>query len=117
MVDPRNTSRLQWLEALDIKAEPSHVRKSSIICTLGPKTQTVEMITELRKAGMNIARMNFSHGSHEFHGKTIANVRRSEEVVKGRPVAIALDTKGPEIRTGNTKDGSDVPFKAGHEMT
>ncbi|KAJ2510156.1 Pyruvate kinase, partial [Coemansia sp. RSA 1939] len=64
MVDPRNTSRLQWLEALDIKAAPSHVRKSSIICTLGPKTQTVEMITELRKAGMNIARMNFSHGSH-----------------------------------------------------
>ncbi|KAJ1661830.1 Pyruvate kinase [Coemansia sp. RSA 1813] len=117
MVDPRNTTRLQWLESLDIKTEPAHVRKSSIICTLGPKTQSVEMITELRKAGMNIARMNFSHGSHEFHGKTIANVRRSEEVSKGRPVAIALDTKGPEIRTGNTKDGNDIPFKAGHELT
>ncbi|KAJ1761913.1 Pyruvate kinase [Coemansia sp. RSA 2523] len=116
MVDPRNTSRLQWLGSLDINQEPAHVRKSSIICTLGPKTQTVEMIVELRKAGMNIARMNFSHGSHEFHGATIANVRRSEEVFIGRPVAIALDTKGPEIRTGNTKDGADIPFKIGHEM-
>ncbi|KAJ1830809.1 Pyruvate kinase [Coemansia sp. RSA 2711] len=116
MVDPRNTSRLQWLESLDINKNPEHVRKSSIICTLGPKTQTVEMIVELRKAGMNIARMNFSHGSHEFHGATIANVRRSEEVFKGRPVAIALDTKGPEIRTGNTRDGVDLPFKIGHEM-
>ncbi|KAJ1866377.1 Pyruvate kinase [Coemansia sp. RSA 989] len=116
MVDPRNTSRLQWLESLDISKDPEHVRKSSIICTLGPKTQSVEMIVELRKAGMNIARMNFSHGSHEFHGTTIANVRRSEAVYKGRPVAIALDTKGPEIRTGNTKDGVDIPFKIGHEM-
>ncbi|KAJ2702929.1 Pyruvate kinase [Coemansia sp. IMI 203386] len=116
VVDARNTSRLEWLESLDISKDPEHVRKSSIICTLGPKTQSVEMITELRKTGMNIARMNFSHGSHEFHGTTIANVRRSEEVFKGRPVAIALDTKGPEIRTGNTKDGNDIPFKIGHEM-
>ncbi|KAJ2783038.1 Pyruvate kinase [Coemansia javaensis] len=116
MVDPRNTSRLQWLEALNINKEPDHVRKSSIICTLGPKTQSVEMIVELRKAGMNIARMNFSHGSHEFHATTIANVRASEDVYRGRPVAIALDTKGPEIRTGNTKDGNDLPFKTGHEM-
>ncbi|KAJ2019054.1 Pyruvate kinase [Coemansia sp. RSA 376] len=116
VVDPRNTSRLEWLSALDIEQEPSHVRKSSIICTLGPKTQSVEMITELRKVGMNVARMNFSHGSHEFHGKTIANVRESEEVYKARPVAIALDTKGPEIRTGNTEDGKDLPFKIGHEL-
>ncbi|KAJ1949227.1 Pyruvate kinase, partial [Linderina macrospora] len=116
MVDPRNTSRLQWLESLDIAKTPDHVRKSSIICTLGPKTQTVEMVTELRKAGMNVARMNFSHGSHEFHAKTIANVRASEKALKGRPVAIALDTKGPEIRTGNTKDSKDIPFKIGHEM-
>ncbi|KAI9506268.1 Pyruvate kinase [Coemansia sp. RSA 1358] len=115
-VDPRNTSRLNWLESLSISKEPAQVRKSSIICTIGPKTQSVEMLTELRKAGMNIARMNFSHGTHEFHGKTIANVRRSEELFKGRPVAIALDTKGPEIRTGNTKDGNDIPFKIGHEM-
>ncbi|KAJ1956043.1 Pyruvate kinase [Dipsacomyces acuminosporus] len=116
MVDPRNSSRLQWLESLDINKSPEHVRKSSVICTLGPKTQTVEMVTELRKAGMNIARMNFSHGSHEFHGQTIANVRASEEAHKGRPVAIALDTKGPEIRTGNIKGGSDIPFEIGHEM-
>ncbi|KAJ1725224.1 Pyruvate kinase [Coemansia erecta] len=116
VVDARNISRLQWLQSLDISKDPEHVRKSSIICTLGPKTQSVEMITELRKAGMNVARMNFSHGSHEFHGTTIANVRRSEEIFKGRPVAIALDTKGPEIRTGNTKGGVDIPFKIGHEM-
>ncbi|KAJ2714077.1 Pyruvate kinase [Coemansia spiralis] len=116
MVDPRNTSRLQWLESLDMNKEPAQVRKSSIICTLGPKTQGVDTIVELRKVGMNIARMNFSHGSHEFHGKTIANVRASEKVYDGRPVAIALDTKGPEIRTGNVKGGADLPFKIGHEM-
>ena len=60
------------------------------------------MLTKLRKEGMNVVRMNFSHGSYDYHGSVIAAARESEkaEPLDGRPVAIALDTKGPEIRTG-----------------
>ncbi|ORX54450.1 pyruvate kinase [Hesseltinella vesiculosa] len=60
--------------------------------------------------------MNFSHGSYEYHQSVIDNTRKSVELYPGRQVAIALDNKGPEIRTGNMKDGADVPIKAGHEM-
>lgn len=90
---------------LDIYNEPSKFRKTSIICTIGPKTKSVEMLTSLREAGMSIVRMNFSHGSYEYHGEVIANTRASVKQfpLNGRPVAIALDTKGPEIRTGLLK--------------
>ncbi|KAF9991493.1 Pyruvate kinase, partial [Modicella reniformis] len=74
------------------------------------------MITALRKEGMNIVRMNFSHGSYDYHQSVIDNTRKSCEETLGKPVAIALDTKGPEIRTGLMKDGVDVPFTAGHQM-
>jgi len=94
---------------------------TSIICTIGPNTQSVEALTELRKAGMNIVRMNFSHGSHEFHGTTIANTRKSQELHPevGRYVGIALDTKGPEIRTGLMKGGAntEVLMEKGKEVT
>ncbi|KAI1320627.1 Pyruvate kinase [Mortierella claussenii] len=84
---------------------------------LGPKTNSAEMITSLRQAGMNIVRMNFSHGTYEYHKSVIDNTRKSCEDHPGKPVAIALDTKGPEIRTGLMGgDGSDVPFQAGHQM-
>ncbi|KAJ9063108.1 Pyruvate kinase [Entomophthora muscae] len=109
-------SSLSWISNLDYCLEPSHVRKSSIICTIGPKTNNVEAMNKLRDAGMNIARMNFSHGSYEYHGSVIANVRKSQEVHPGRPVAIALDTKGPEIRTGLMANDTEVPITAGHEM-
>lgn len=109
-------SSLSWISNLDYCLEPSHVRKSSIICTIGPKTNSVEAMNKLRNAGMNIARMNFSHGSYEYHGSVIANVRKSQEVQPGRPVAIALDTKGPEIRTGLMLNDVEVPITTGHEM-
>ncbi|KAI0229579.1 Pyruvate kinase [Massospora cicadina] len=109
-------SSLSWISNLDYSLEPSHVRKSSIICTIGPKTNSVEAMNKLRDAGMNIVRMNFSHGSYEYHGSVIANIRKSQEVHPGRPVAIALDTKGPEIRTGLMANDVEVPIVAGHEM-
>ncbi|PVU97998.1 hypothetical protein BB559_001840 [Furculomyces boomerangus] len=108
-------SRLIWNSELSTDAIPMVIRKSSIICTIGPATQSVDMLVKLMEAGMNIMRMNFSHGTHEYHSKTIENLRIAETKTHVPTVAIALDTKGPEIRTGNMRDG-DVSFKTGHEM-
>ena len=107
----------RWLSQLNTDFAPAkNYRRSSIICTIGPKTNSVEAINNLRSAGLNIVRMNFSHGSHEYHQSVIDNAREAEKVQKGRQIAIALDTKGPEIRTGNTKDDKDYPIKSGAEI-
>lgn len=70
----------------------------------------------LRRAGLNVVRMNFSHGSYEYHQSVIDNAREAERQLPGRPLAIALDTKGPEIRTGNTIGDADIPISAGTEI-
>ncbi|KAM0667698.1 hypothetical protein MY8738_006829 [Beauveria namnaoensis] len=109
--------RLSWLSSLDTAYSPQHnYRRSSIICTIGPKTNSVEAINRLRDAGLNVVRMNFSHGSYEYHQSVIDNARQAVATHPGRPCAIALDTKGPEIRTGNTVDDADLPIAAGHVL-
>ena len=72
---------------------------TKIVCTIGPASESVEMLEKLIQAGMNVARLNFSHGSHEEHGRRIKNIRIAAEAL-GTTVAILLDTKGPEIRLG-----------------
>ncbi|KAF5719923.1 pyruvate kinase [Fusarium mundagurra] len=109
--------KISWLASLDTAFRPQrNYRRSSIICTIGPKTNSVEAINKLRDSGLNVVRMNFSHGSYEYHKSVIDNARESEATHAGRNVAIALDTKGPEIRTGNTPNDEDIPISAGHEM-
>lgn len=110
-------TRVEWLSSLNTDYTPTkNYRRTSIICTIGPKTNSVEAINSLRKAGLNVVRMNFSHGSYEYHQSVIDNTRKAEQVMPGRQVAIALDTKGPEIRTGNTVGDADIPIAAGSEI-
>lgn len=73
-------------------------KKTKIICTIGPKSETKAIMSKLVDVGMNVVRLNFSHGDHEEHGKRIKTIREINEE-KGTNVAILLDTKGPEIRT------------------
>ncbi len=87
-------------------------RKVKIVCTMGPSCSDEATIAELLKAGMNVARLNFSHGDHDSHTNTMDNVRKVEERFR-RPIATILDTKGPEIRTGLLDGRSPVTLMAG----
>lgn len=73
------------------------MRRTKIICTIGPACESVERLRELMLAGMNVARFNFSHGTHEEQREKFQRVLQAREEV-GLPVATMLDTKGPEIR-------------------
>ncbi|OAF71989.1 hypothetical protein A3Q56_00247 [Intoshia linei] len=97
-------SYLESMCNLQIMSESFESRQTGIVCTIGPVSRDVEKLIQLMKAGMTIARMNFSHGTHDYHRETINNVRVAAARF-GRPIAIALDTKGPEIRTGILKGG------------
>ena len=79
-------------------------RKTKIVCTMGPATQSDEILREMMLSGMDVVRLNFSHGNHETHGGNIARVKRLREEL-GMPIGIMLDTKGPEIRVGDFTDG------------
>jgi pyruvate kinase len=89
---------------------------TGIICTIGPPTNSVQKLHELHVAGMNVVRLNFSHGSYEFHGSIITNTREAAKLRPDSPLAIALDTKGPEIRTGILKN-DEILLEKGHELT
>lgn len=80
------------------------MRKTKIVCTIGPSSESPEMLKKLMNAGMNVARLNFSHGDHEEHKARIDNIRNIA-IELDKTVAILLDTKGPEIRTHNMTNG------------
>ncbi|MBE9387972.1 pyruvate kinase [Vagococcus salmoninarum] len=83
------------------------MKKTKIVCTIGPASETVEMLVDLMNAGMNVCRLNFSHGDFEEHGNRIKNIREASKI-SGQRVAILLDTKGPEIRTHNMVNGEKI---------
>lgn len=92
------------------------MKKTKIVCTIGPKTESAEMLAKLLDAGMNVMRLNFSHGDYEEHGGRITNLRSIMKKT-GQKAAILLDTKGPEIRTMKLEGGNDVSLKAGQSFT
>jgi len=87
-----------------MQQEGKTLRKTKIVCTLGPSTDNEEVMRQLMLEGMNVARCNFSHGVYEEHKKRMDMVRKIRKEVK-KPVAILLDTKGPEVRVKQFKDG------------
>ncbi|MDQ0157274.1 pyruvate kinase [Robertmurraya andreesenii] len=90
------------------------MRKTKIVCTIGPASESIEKLKELMEAGMNVARLNFSHGNHEEHGQRIKNIREAARQVN-KNIAILLDTKGPEIRTHDMKDGA-IELESGNTV-
>lgn len=86
------------------------MNKTKIVCTIGPSTQSYEKIIQLIQAGMNIARLNFSHGTHESHLEVIERLKKAREELN-KPLAIMLDNKGPEVRLGTLKATLEVKSK------
>ena len=91
------------------------MRKTKIVCTMGPATDDEEILRTLMKEGMNVARLNFSHGTHEEQKKRMDMIKKLRAEM-GLPVAILLDTKGPEIRTKDF-EGGKVEVKEGQFFT
>lgn len=97
------------------KSDNEFSRRTKIVATIGPKTQTVEALEQLIDAGVNVIRMNFSHGDYEFHQRTVVNAKTAANSRK-RIIALMLDTKGPEIRTGTLEGGKDIELQKGQEL-
>ncbi|WP_308638689.1 pyruvate kinase [Paenibacillus silvisoli] len=91
------------------------MRKTKIVCTIGPSSESLENTKKLINAGMNVARLNFSHGDFEEHGNRIKNIRQACAEL-GKTVAILLDTKGPEIRLGKLKE-EPIELNQGETIT
>ena len=91
------------------------MRKTKIICTIGPASEQEETLKKMCQAGMNVARLNFSHGTHEEHQKKIDTIRKVRDELN-YPLAIMLDTKGPEYRIGKFRTGKSL-LKDGQEFT
>lgn len=93
----------------------SSVKRTKIVCTIGPSSSDENTIISLMEAGMDIARMNFSHSNHDSHKRTFEILRQCEQQ-SGRPLGILADLQGPKIRTGKLKEGP-VELKVGDLIT
>lgn len=104
------------LDIITRKKERKIMKKTKIICTMGPTTNNRAVVKKLAEDGMDIARFNFSHGNHEEQKERMDMIKSIREEI-GRPIAILLDTKGPEIRTGLLKGGQKVTLEEGQMFT
>src|SRR6267154_2244480 len=90
-------------------------RHSKIVCTIGPASRSPKMIDRLLAAGMDVARLNFSHGTHEEHSKNISTLRAAA-IEHEKPIAILADLQGPKIRTGPLAGGGPVMLRTGQRF-
>ena len=103
-------NRREWIDSV----LPSR-RRAKIVCTIGPASNSEEMIRELMLRGMNVARLNFSHGSHDDHARVIRRLRKVASEL-GRSICILQDLQGPKIRTGRMKDRMTVALRKGQTV-
>ena len=110
------TSDMPRLMRFEDRPEP-YRRKTKIVCTMGPACWSTERLVEMIDKGMNVARLNFSHGDHTSHGATIDRLNEAQALRPERTISYMLDTKGPEIRTGMLEGGQTVELHAGGLLT
>eukprot|EP00920_Eleutheroschizon_duboscqi_P014703 GHVT01034092.1.p1 GENE.GHVT01034092.1~~GHVT01034092.1.p1 ORF type:complete len:315 (+),score=61.28 GHVT01034092.1:585-1529(+) len=91
-------------------------RRTKIICTMGPSCWDVAKLVEMVDAGMNVCRLNFSHGDHAAHAQVVANIHQAQKQRPDTTISILLDTKGPEIRSGFLVDHKPVKLEVGQEL-
>src|SRR5258708_17100782 len=102
--------------ARDLEGSPTtSPRKAKIVCTLGPSSNTETTVRDLMRLGMDVARLNFSHGTHEEHARMIERLRKVAEN-EGRTICILQDLQGPKIRTGRLKHRTAVALKTGSHV-
>ncbi|HEX3092742.1 MAG TPA: pyruvate kinase, partial [Candidatus Angelobacter sp.] len=94
----------------------ANVRKAKIVCTIGPASGTEAVLRDLMRLGMDVARLNFSHGTHEEHARMIERLRKVAEK-EGRTICILQDLQGPKIRTGRLKYRTPIAIKSGARLT
>ena len=101
---------------IDAPASDAALRRAKIICTIGPSCNTEPLLLDLMQLGMDVARLNFSHGTHEEHARTIERLRKAAEKLD-RTICILQDLQGPKIRTGRLKNHQPVTIKSGATLT
>ncbi|XP_037950846.1 pyruvate kinase-like [Teleopsis dalmanni] len=111
-------NHLDHLCRLRFDKKSTNARLTAIVCTIGHSSRTVDVIANMILNGMSIARMNFAHGSHDYHLETIGIIQKAAEMVSKelgyeKTVALMLDTKGSEIRTGLNEGGGDIDLRNG----
>ncbi len=104
------------LQRTEAAKNGSSLRRAKIVCTVGPASHSEAMLGELMRCGMDVARLNFSHGTHQEHGRVIDRLRRTAHKA-GRSICILQDLQGPKIRTGTLKDHVPVVLKSGSRVT
>ena len=110
------TEDLNTLLAEENALEPIARRRAKIVCTLGPSSNTEDQIRQLLQLGMDVARLNFSHGSHEEHLQRIRTLRRVAASL-GRTVCVLQDLQGPKIRTSALRNHTPVELVSGARVT
>src|SRR5438876_11128950 len=108
--------RLDLVSGLAQNIAPSPNRRAKIICTIGPSCDNEPVLRDLLLLGMDVARLNFSHGTHREHARNIARLRRIAKQ-ENRTICILQDLQGPKIRTGRLKGHEAVSLKTGSAIT